>query len=88
MCCQMRSGAVGIGSGVHYPVPVHLQKAYRDLALGEGSFPVAERLARRHYRCRCMRSCGRNKSKPYAGSYEGLRPQRLQSRDRGDVGNR
>ncbi|MFL5735510.1 MAG: DegT/DnrJ/EryC1/StrS family aminotransferase, partial [Chloroflexia bacterium] len=30
---------------VHYPVPVHLQEAYRFLDLGEGSYPLAERLA-------------------------------------------
>ena len=36
----------GIHCGVHYPVPVHLQKAYSFLGLGEGSFPVAEKCAR------------------------------------------
>jgi len=36
----------GIACGVHYPVPIHLQKAYRALGLGRGSFPVAERCAR------------------------------------------
>jgi len=34
-----------IGCGIHYPVPVHLQEAYSDLGLKEGSFPVAERCA-------------------------------------------
>ncbi|MFD9128766.1 DegT/DnrJ/EryC1/StrS family aminotransferase [Kitasatospora sp. NPDC059571] len=37
--------AAGIGAGVHYPVPVHLQPAFRGLGHGEGSFPVAERSA-------------------------------------------
>ena len=37
----------GIATGLHYPVPVHLQPAYAHLGLAEGSFPVAERLARR-----------------------------------------
>lgn len=35
----------GIGCGIHYPIPVHLQEAYQHLGLGQGSFPVAERCA-------------------------------------------
>jgi len=35
----------GIQTGIHYPVPIHLQPAYADLGYGPGSFPVAERLA-------------------------------------------
>lgn len=37
--------ANGIGSGIHYPVPCHLQKAYSFLKYSEGSFPNAERFA-------------------------------------------
>ena len=37
----------GIQTGIHYPIPIHLQEAYRDLGLGPGSFPHAERLAKR-----------------------------------------
>lgn len=36
----------GIATGVHYPIPVHLQEAYSHLGKREGSFPVAERIAR------------------------------------------
>lgn len=36
---------VGIGSLIHYPIPPHLQKAYADLALPKGAFPLAEKLA-------------------------------------------
>lgn len=39
--------AAGIGAGIHYPYPVHLTKAYADLGLGRGSFPVAETAADR-----------------------------------------
>jgi dTDP-4-amino-4,6-dideoxygalactose transaminase len=35
----------GIGYGLHYPVPVHLQNAYLHLGHAPGSFPVAERCA-------------------------------------------
>jgi dTDP-4-amino-4,6-dideoxygalactose transaminase len=38
-------GKKGIACGIHYPVPIHLQEAYRFLGLPAGSFPVAERCA-------------------------------------------
>jgi dTDP-4-amino-4,6-dideoxygalactose transaminase len=39
--------AEGIATGIHYPVPVHLQKAYADLKYKPGDFPVTESLAGR-----------------------------------------
>ena len=36
----------GIGTVKHYPVPMHLQGAYADLALPEGSLPIAEEISR------------------------------------------
>lgn len=35
----------GVPTGVYYPVPLHLQKAYRGYGYGEGDFPVSETLA-------------------------------------------
>lgn len=35
----------GISTGLHYPIPIHLQKAYIDLGYKKGDFPVAEKLA-------------------------------------------
>lgn len=35
----------GISCGIHYPIPVHLQDAYKSLGMGRGSFPLAERCA-------------------------------------------
>ncbi len=37
--------AQGIQTGIHYPIPVHLQPAYSDLNYQAGDFPIAERLA-------------------------------------------
>jgi dTDP-4-amino-4,6-dideoxygalactose transaminase len=36
----------GVQTGVHYPIPVHLQPAYRDLGYAAGDFPVCERASR------------------------------------------
>ena len=38
--------AAGVQTGIHYPIPVHLQAAYRDLGYLAGEFPEAERAAR------------------------------------------
>jgi dTDP-4-amino-4,6-dideoxygalactose transaminase len=37
--------AQGIDTVVHYPIPMHLQPAYREMGLGPGTFPVAETAA-------------------------------------------
>lgn len=36
----------GISAGIHYPISIHLQEAYRHLGLRRGSFPVTERCSR------------------------------------------
>ncbi len=45
---RIRDGlsARGIESGLHYPVPVHLQGAYRHLGHKSGDFPVSEQIGR------------------------------------------
>jgi dTDP-4-amino-4,6-dideoxygalactose transaminase len=35
-----------IATGLHYPIPLHLQEAYESLAYKEGDFPVAEKVAK------------------------------------------
>ncbi|MFH0869438.1 MAG: DegT/DnrJ/EryC1/StrS family aminotransferase [archaeon] len=37
----------GITALIHYPVPIHLQKAYESLGYKEGAFPVTEKAAKR-----------------------------------------
>ena len=41
---QQRLREHGINTGIHYPIPLHLQPAYRYLNLARGSYPVAERV--------------------------------------------
>jgi len=36
----------GIGAGVHYPIPIHLQEAYAGIGKAVGSFPVTELFSR------------------------------------------
>jgi dTDP-4-amino-4,6-dideoxygalactose transaminase len=38
-------GKNGVHCGIHYPVPIHLQAAYKELGLRRGAFPVAEQCA-------------------------------------------
>jgi dTDP-4-amino-4,6-dideoxygalactose transaminase len=35
----------GIGTGIHYPIPLHLQHAYKDMGHTNGAFPIAEEVA-------------------------------------------
>ena len=43
---QEALGALGIQSGIHYPIPIHLQPAYADLGLASGSMPHSEQSSR------------------------------------------
>src|ERR1700719_2591938 len=42
---QAALAQAGIGTGIHYPIPLHLQKAYESLNFKQGDFPVTERVA-------------------------------------------
>jgi dTDP-4-amino-4,6-dideoxygalactose transaminase len=44
---QERLDAREIQTGIHYPIPIHLQRAYEDLDYKEGNFPETEHLAKR-----------------------------------------
>jgi dTDP-4-amino-4,6-dideoxygalactose transaminase len=43
---QLALKNAGIGTLIHYPTPVHLQEAYRDLGYREGSLPQTEQIAK------------------------------------------
>ncbi|MDD5491392.1 MAG: DegT/DnrJ/EryC1/StrS family aminotransferase [bacterium] len=36
----------GVGTAIHYPIPIHLQEAYRDLFYKKGRFPISEQISR------------------------------------------
>lgn len=42
---QQKLQEAGIQTGIHYPIPVHLQKAYADLGHRPGDFPTTELVA-------------------------------------------
>jgi dTDP-4-amino-4,6-dideoxygalactose transaminase len=42
---QAELGKAGIGTGIHYPIPLHLLKAYAGLGFRPGDFPVSEEAA-------------------------------------------
>jgi dTDP-4-amino-4,6-dideoxygalactose transaminase len=42
---QRALGKAGVGTFIHYPIPPHLQEAYRFAGWSLGAFPIAERLA-------------------------------------------
>jgi dTDP-4-amino-4,6-dideoxygalactose transaminase len=44
---QKRLTAAGVQTGVHYPIPIHLQPAYKSLGYNPGDLPVTESLAER-----------------------------------------
>lgn len=51
ICCDRRNeleaylNKNGIGTNKHYPIPIHLQKAYSDMEIKIGDYPIAERIS-------------------------------------------
>ena len=41
---QAHLASAGVGTAIHYPIPLHLQNAYADLGYREGDFPVTEKV--------------------------------------------
>ncbi len=35
----------GIGTNCHYPIPIHMQEAYKNLQIPQGTYPVAEKIS-------------------------------------------
>ncbi|MCI5858086.1 MAG: DegT/DnrJ/EryC1/StrS family aminotransferase [Agathobacter sp.] len=35
----------GIGTNCHYPIPIHMQEAYKDLQIPQGTYPIAEQIS-------------------------------------------
>ena len=44
---QAHLSKAGVATGIHYPIPIHLQQAYSELGYKEGDFPVTEKMAKR-----------------------------------------
>lgn len=42
---QKHLAGLGTGTLIHYPIPIHLQKAYQHLGFVKGDFPIAEEIA-------------------------------------------
>ena len=43
---QAHLTGAGVGTGIHYPIPLHLQEAYRHRGYQQGDFPISERVAK------------------------------------------
>ena len=54
--CRTSLTEKGIGTGLHYPLPLHLQKAYAHIGFKKGDFPSPSAPPRACCRCPCSRS--------------------------------
>ena len=45
-CCKKKLKKLGVETLIHYPIPPHLQGAYKKLGYHKGSFPVSEKIHR------------------------------------------
>ncbi|MFZ3373112.1 MAG: DegT/DnrJ/EryC1/StrS family aminotransferase, partial [Desulfitobacteriaceae bacterium] len=45
--------AAGVATGIYYPVPLHLQRAFKDLGYQAGDFPVAEQACQEAFAIPC-----------------------------------
>ena len=42
---EMYLNSKGIATTIHYPIPIHLQEAYKSLNIKKGSLPIAEQIS-------------------------------------------
>jgi len=59
--------AAGVATGIYYPLPLHLQRAFRDLGYQEGDFPVAEQACREAFAIPCYPELSNSQLEAIAG---------------------
>lgn len=62
----------GIASAIYYPVPLHLQRAFRDLGYKEGDFPVAEKACQDAVAIPCYPELTEEQQKEIANVIKGI----------------
>lgn len=62
----------GIASAIYYPVPLHLQRAFRDLGYKEGDFPVAEKACEQALAIPCYPELTREQQEEIANVIKGV----------------
>ncbi len=62
----------GIATGIYYPVPLHLQRAFKNLGYQDGDFPVAEQACQEAFAIPCYPELTQDQQKAIVNVLEGL----------------